>query len=179
MDRLQQIRLNKTQRRIMPGVSKLAALLKRLLREVNYTAWNWLCYCLDIVKSKAAADSCFYRRILQIPPVSASVEVTNICNSQENLKAVNDERDVGQIPATTYFKGEDMDFIEATPLPTECRCCQETDCYNCDHASKRWTLSKKQELLLLRKLKEKAILRFKRQIEEIDYQIAMMEEAKR
>ena len=93
------------------------------------------------------------------PPVSASVEVTNICNSQENLKAVNDERDVGQIPATTYFKGE--------------------DCYNCDHASKRWTLSKKQELLLLRKLKEKAILRFKRQIEEIDYQIAMMEEAKR
>ena len=77
------------------------------------------------------------------PPVSASVEVTNICNSQENLKAVNDERDVGQIPATTYFKGEDMDFIEATPLPTECRCCQKTDCYNCDHASKRWTLSKK------------------------------------
>ena len=62
-----------------------------------------------------------------------------------------------------------MDFIEATPLPTECRCCQKTDCYNCDHASKRWTLSKKQELLLLRKLKEKAILRFKRQIEEIDY----------
>ena len=92
---------------------------------------------------------------------------------------MNDKRDVGQIPATTYFKGEDMDFIEATPLPTECRCCQETDCYNCDHASKRWTLSKKQELLLLRKLKEKAILRFKRQIEEIDYQIAMMEEAKR
>jgi len=83
------------------------------------------------------------------PPVSASVEVTNICNSQENLKAVNDERDVGQIPATTYFKGEDMDFIEATPLPTECRCCQEPDCYSCDHASKRWTLSKKQELLLL------------------------------
>lgn len=72
-----------------------------------------------------------------------------------------------------------MDFIEATPLPTECRCCQERDCYSCDHASKRWTLSKKQELLLLRKLKEKAILRFKRQIEEIDYQIAMMEEAKR
>ena len=67
MDRLQQIRLNKTQRRIMPGVSKLAALLKRLLREVNYTAWNWLCYCLDIIKSKAAAESCFYRRILQIP----------------------------------------------------------------------------------------------------------------
>ena len=92
---------------------------------------------------------------------------------------MNDERDVGQIPATTYFKGEDMDFIEATPLPTECRCCQKTDCYNCDHASKRWTLSKKQELLLLRKLKEKAILRFKRKIEEIDYQIAMMEEAKR
>ena len=92
---------------------------------------------------------------------------------------MNDERDVGQIPATTYFKGEDMDFIEATPLPNECRCCQETDCYSCDHASKRWTLSKKQELLLLRKLKEKAILRFKRQIEEIDYQIAMMEEAKR
>ena len=113
------------------------------------------------------------------PPVSASVEATNICNSQKNLKAVSDERDVGQIPATTYFKGEDMDFIEATPLPTECRCCQKTDCYNCDHASKRWTLSKKQELLLLRKLKEKAILRFKRQIEEIDYQIAMMEEAKR
>ena len=30
--------LTKTQSRIMPGVSKLAALLKRLLREVNYTA---------------------------------------------------------------------------------------------------------------------------------------------
>ena len=75
-----------------------------------------------------------------------------------------------------------MDFIEATPLPTECRCCQKTDCYNCDHASPDWLLVyqyREQELLLLRKLKEKAILRFKRQIEEIDYQIAMMEEAKR
>lgn len=30
--------LTKTQSRIMPGVSKLEALLKRLLREVNYTA---------------------------------------------------------------------------------------------------------------------------------------------
>ena len=66
-----------------------------------------------------------------------------------------------------------MDFIEATPLPTECRCCQEPDCYSCDHASKRWTLSKKQELLLLRKLKEKAI----RETPEITKE--MMEEAKR
>lgn len=89
------------------------------------------------------------------PPVSASVEVTNICNSQENLKAVNDERDVGQIPATTYFKGEDMDFIEATPLPTECRCCQKTDCYNCDHASKRWTLSKSRSFCCCESLKKR------------------------
>ena len=50
------------------------------------------------------------------PPVSASAEATNICNSQENLKAVNDERDVGQIPATTYFKGEDMDFISTSGM---------------------------------------------------------------
>mgnify|MGYP000006686172 CR=1 FL=1 len=64
-------------------------------------------------------------------------------------------------------------------FPLNAAAVKKEDCYNCDHASKRWTLSKKQELLLLRKLKEKAILRFKRQIEEIDYQIAMMEEAKR
>ena len=50
------------------------------------------------------------------------------------------------------------------------------------HITPDWLLVyqyREQELLLLRKLKEKAILRFKRQIEEIDYQIAMMEEAKR
>ena len=50
------------------------------------------------------------------------------------------------------------------------------------HITPDWLLVyqyREQELLLLRKLKEKAILRFKRQIEESDYQIAMMAEAKR
>lgn len=112
------------------------------------------------------------------PPVSASVEVTNICNSQENLKAVNDERDVGQIPATTYFKGEDMVLSKQRRFPLNAAAVKRrivtivTTHQNADFVQK-------QELLLLRKLKEKAILRFKRQIEEIDYQIAMMEEAKR
>ena len=41
-----------------------------------------------------------------------------------------------------------MEWIEREPLPVECQNCNEEDCYNCDHALKRWYLSREDELLL-------------------------------
>lgn len=44
-----------------------------------------------------------------------------------------------------------MEWIEADPLPPACQDCQEEDCYNCDHAGERWTLSQADELRIKRK----------------------------
>ena len=68
-----------------------------------------------------------------------------------------------------------MEYIEVSPLPKACQDCHEPDCYECDYAGERWVLPKKQELLLQKKMKEQAIRRFQRQIEEIDKQIAMLQ----
>ena len=67
-----------------------------------------------------------------------------------------------------------MEYIEVSPLPKACQDCHEPDCYECDYAGERWVLPKKQELLLQKKMKEQAIRRFQRQIEEIDKQLAML-----
>jgi len=69
-----------------------------------------------------------------------------------------------------------MKWNQTDPLPEECRACTRRSCYNCDSAGKRWYLSKKEDLLLRRKLLLQAISRNQRQIAEIDTELALMEE---
>lgn len=69
-----------------------------------------------------------------------------------------------------------MKWIEANPLPEECQNCKDGVCYNCDHAGKRWYLSKKDDLLLHRKTILRTITRMQKQIEEIDRELALLEE---
>ena len=64
-----------------------------------------------------------------------------------------------------------MEWVEVKCLPVECASCQEKECYNCDHAVKRWQLSREDELLLRRKRLVKGIERLQRQIEEIDREL--------
>ena len=64
-----------------------------------------------------------------------------------------------------------MDWLEVDPLPAECQGCQEEDCYNCDHAGKRWYLSKEDDLRIRRKGLIKAIERLQRQVDAIDRQL--------
>lgn len=64
-----------------------------------------------------------------------------------------------------------MEWMEVETLPMECQNCQEAGCYNCDHAGKRWQLSKEDRLLLRRKGLVTAIERLQRQIEEIDREL--------
>ena len=65
-----------------------------------------------------------------------------------------------------------MEWIEANPLPEACQNCQEEECYNCDHAGKRWYLSQQDKLRLRRKGLQKSIARLQRQIDEIDRQLS-------
>ena len=65
-----------------------------------------------------------------------------------------------------------MKWIEINQLPAECSGCEQQSCYNCDNAGKRWILSEKDDLVLRRRMLEKAILRAQRQIEEIDRELA-------
>jgi hypothetical protein len=69
-----------------------------------------------------------------------------------------------------------MEWLEANPLPTECQNCEEEDCYNCDHAGKRWYLSAVDELRVRRKGLVKAVERLQRQIDDIDEKLAQLEE---
>lgn len=64
-----------------------------------------------------------------------------------------------------------MEWIEADPLPKECLACKEKDCYCCDHAGKRWFLSRKDELTLQRMKLTNAIARMERQIQAIDQEL--------
>ena len=61
-----------------------------------------------------------------------------------------------------------MKWIEANPLPSECQNCQEEECYNCDHAGKRWKLAQEDALRIRRKGLAKAMERLQKQIDEID-----------
>lgn len=64
-----------------------------------------------------------------------------------------------------------MEWLEIETLPMECQDCQEEECYNCDHAGRRWRLSKRDGLLLRRKGLVKAMERLQQQIEEIDREL--------
>ena len=68
-----------------------------------------------------------------------------------------------------------MEWIEADPLPAECVNCQEEECYNCDYAGERWTLSKADELRVRRKGLLKAIERLQRQVKAIDAELEVLE----
>lgn len=68
-----------------------------------------------------------------------------------------------------------MEWIEKNPLPPECVNCQEEECYNCDYAGKRWTLSRADELRVRRKGLLKAIERLERQVKAIDAELEGLE----
>ena len=67
-----------------------------------------------------------------------------------------------------------MEWLEADPLPLECQTCQESDCYACDHAGKRWYLSREDTLLLKRRSLVRTIERFQRQLQEIDRELEIL-----
>ncbi len=69
-----------------------------------------------------------------------------------------------------------MEWIEANPLPAVCENCQEEDCYNCDYAGERWTLSQADELRVRRKGLLKAIDRLQRQVKAIDEELKALED---
>ena len=69
-----------------------------------------------------------------------------------------------------------LEYIEANPLPAVCVNCQEEDCYNCDYAGERWTLSQADELRVRRKGLLKAIDRLQRQVKAIDEELQALED---
>ena len=68
-----------------------------------------------------------------------------------------------------------MEWIEADPLPAVCQNCQEEECYNCDYAGERWTLSQADELRVRRKGLLKAIEQLQRQVKAIDAELEVLE----
>ena len=68
-----------------------------------------------------------------------------------------------------------LEYIEANPLPAVCVNCQEEECYNCDYAGERWTLTRADELRLRRKDLLKAIERLERQVKAIDAELEGLE----
>ncbi|MBE6934804.1 MAG: hypothetical protein E7462_07170 [Ruminococcaceae bacterium] len=64
-----------------------------------------------------------------------------------------------------------MEWIEANPIPEECKTCAEGDCYNCDTAGRRWKLSRESELQTNRMLIVRAIERLQRKITVIDAEL--------
>ncbi len=52
-----------------------------------------------------------------------------------------------------------MHWIETEPLPKACVGCREEECYNCDTAGERWTLSTEDEARLLTLLRQQNLRR--------------------
>ena len=71
------------------------------------------------------------------------------------------------------YKGYHIEYIEADPIPEVCNDCKE-DCGSCDDFGLRWYLSKKDELIIHRKAKVKAIERLLREINRIDAEIEVL-----
>lgn len=68
-----------------------------------------------------------------------------------------------------------MEYHEVHPLPAVCRGCRDLLCADCDHALERWTLSRRDELLLQKKGLEQAVGRLQRQLAEVERELAMLE----
>ena len=64
-----------------------------------------------------------------------------------------------------------LEWVEGNPLLEICVACTEEDCYNCENAGKRWTLSRKDALILRRKMLTKAIERLQKQVKGIDEEL--------
>lgn len=71
-----------------------------------------------------------------------------------------------------------MEYAERDPVPAVCLGCGEPDCGECDHAGLRWELPERDRLELSRRLKEKAIARYQREIMEINRRLKELEEAR-
>lgn len=69
-----------------------------------------------------------------------------------------------------------MEYREVNPVPAVCRNCTDMCCGDCDHALERWTLSRRDELILKRKGIEMAIQRLQRQLVELDQQQKELDE---
>ncbi len=64
-----------------------------------------------------------------------------------------------------------MEWLEANPLPVTCVACREEDCYNCENAGKRWSLSREDELKTRRKMLVRAIERLQKQVIAVDEEL--------
>lgn len=60
-----------------------------------------------------------------------------------------------------------MELIEADPLPEACQQCGERCCDECEYAGERWTLPQEERKRLALKAKEKAIVRLRRELEQL------------
>ena len=65
-----------------------------------------------------------------------------------------------------------MEWIESSPLPSECQDCTEGDCYNCDYAEARWQLSRIDELQVRRNMMVRSIKRMQRKLALIDKELS-------
>lgn len=68
-----------------------------------------------------------------------------------------------------------MKWKEIYPLPGVCQGCKQEDCYNCEYAGQRWSLSREEELKMRRKMLVRAIERLQRQVQEIDKEMMQMD----
>jgi len=68
-----------------------------------------------------------------------------------------------------------MEYHEVHPLPAVCRGCKDLLCADCDHALERWTLSRRDELILRKKGLEQAMGRLQRQLAEVEQALALLE----
>ena len=69
-----------------------------------------------------------------------------------------------------------MEYHEVHPLPAVCRGCKDLLCADCDHALERWTLSRRDELILRKKGLEQAMGRLQRQLAEVEQALALLEQ---
>jgi hypothetical protein len=68
------------------------------------------------------------------------------------------------------YKDHRIEYKEADSLPAECIGCND-DCGSCDFAGLRWQLSKRDQLILQRKMKVKSVERIMREISRLDAEI--------
>ena len=93
--------------------------------------------------------------------------------STENC-ILNISKDLPILYISRYIGGKEMIWQEADTIPKECRNCKK-DCYSCDIAGKRWSLSQRDSLLIKRKMMVRAVERLQRKIAEIDKELKKLE----
>lgn len=78
---------------------------------------------------------------------------------------LTNKRNHDRIQLLTDGRGLAVKFIEADPLPEACQCCVEQYCDECEHMGERWLLSPEDIRRLKRKARERAAVRFQRELE--------------